>query len=79
MFSDTNADTGAGGNKATGSAMMDLISGLQKNKKGSTTSGGDTTVSLSELFKRAGEHQHLQHRNIIRQGFKTRAGFAHYL
>ncbi|KAK5984787.1 hypothetical protein GCK32_017831 [Trichostrongylus colubriformis] len=43
-FTDTNADTAAGGDKATGSAMMDLISGLQKNK-GSTTSGSTTSGS----------------------------------
>ncbi|PIO74562.1 hypothetical protein TELCIR_03427 [Teladorsagia circumcincta] len=41
-FTDTNADTAAGGDKATGSAMMDLISGLQK-EKGSSTTGGSTT------------------------------------
>ncbi|KAK6014083.1 hypothetical protein OSTOST_20569 [Ostertagia ostertagi] len=41
-FTDTNADTAAGGSKATGSAMMDLISGLQK-EKGSTTGGSSTT------------------------------------
>ncbi|KAK6014082.1 hypothetical protein OSTOST_20568, partial [Ostertagia ostertagi] len=40
-FTDTNADTAAGGSKATGSAMMDLISGLQK-EKGSTTGGSST-------------------------------------
>ncbi|KAK5981469.1 hypothetical protein GCK32_005477 [Trichostrongylus colubriformis] len=43
-FTDTNAETGAGGDKATGSAMMDLISGLQKNKgsKSSSTTSGST-------------------------------------
>ncbi|WKX89314.1 hypothetical protein Q1695_008732 [Nippostrongylus brasiliensis] len=45
-FTDTNAETGAGGNKATGSAMMDLISGLQK-EKGSRNTGGDSTTSGS--------------------------------
>ncbi|VDO45899.1 unnamed protein product [Haemonchus placei] len=40
-------DAPAGGDKqATGSAMMDLISGLQK-QKGSSTSGGDSTTSGS--------------------------------
>ncbi|KJH40135.1 hypothetical protein DICVIV_13936, partial [Dictyocaulus viviparus] len=43
-FTDTNAETGAGTEKATGSAMMDLITGLQKNK-GSSSSGDSTTRS----------------------------------
>ncbi|VDL79373.1 unnamed protein product [Nippostrongylus brasiliensis] len=48
-FTDTNAETGAGGNKATGSAMMDLISGLQK-EKGSRNTGGDSTASFYSLL-----------------------------
>ncbi|KAL6732129.1 hypothetical protein Aduo_002923 [Ancylostoma duodenale] len=40
-FTDTNAETGAQNNKATGSAMMDLISGLQR-KKGSESASGST-------------------------------------
>ncbi|XGW22857.1 hypothetical protein V3C99_005242 [Haemonchus contortus] len=39
-FTDINADTAAGGEKATGSAMMDLISGLQKQKSSTKTGSG---------------------------------------
>ncbi|KJH39894.1 hypothetical protein DICVIV_14205 [Dictyocaulus viviparus] len=49
-FTDTNAVTGAGTEKATGSAMMDLITGLQKNK-GSSSSGDSMSSILQCLFK----------------------------
>ncbi|KAK6731412.1 hypothetical protein RB195_007715 [Necator americanus] len=43
-FTDTNAETAAGNNKATGSAMMDLISGLQRKRGGGSSkeSSGST-------------------------------------
>ncbi|KAJ1373716.1 hypothetical protein KIN20_036204 [Parelaphostrongylus tenuis] len=47
-FTDVGGETAAGGEKATGSAMMDLISGLQK-KKGSA--GGDSSTSATSTGK----------------------------
>ncbi|CAJ0593719.1 unnamed protein product [Cylicocyclus nassatus] len=46
-FTDTNAETAAGNNKATGSAMMDLISGLQKKQEADRATGGGSSTSAS--------------------------------
>ncbi|CAJ0604305.1 unnamed protein product [Cylicocyclus nassatus] len=51
-FTDTNAETAAGNNKATGSAMMDLITGLQKKQEAEREAGGGSSTSASTSTSR---------------------------